>query len=172
MKNDGFTIIESLVAISILVVAITGTMSAVQSGISSYIFSKDQIIAFYLAQEAFEQVRNIRDENRLNNRAWLTGLTVSSADPCYFGSACTVSPVTSAVPTRCAGGVGACPNLRQNASTGFFGYDAGWAETIYRREVELTSINDNEISVTVTVDWFKGAVTRQFRARENLFNWQ
>ena len=60
-KNRGFTIIESLVAIAILIVAITGTMTAVQSGISSYTYSKDQIAAFFLAQEAFEQVRNMRD---------------------------------------------------------------------------------------------------------------
>ena len=60
MKDKGFTIIESLVAISILVVVITGTLTAIQTGLSSYIFSKDQIIAFYLAQEGFEQIRNIR----------------------------------------------------------------------------------------------------------------
>ena len=49
--KKGFTIIESLVAISILTLAITGATSAIQAGISSYTFSKDQIIAFYLAQE-------------------------------------------------------------------------------------------------------------------------
>ena len=68
--NKGFTIVESLVAISILVLAITGATSAIQTGISSYIFSKDQIIAFYLAQEGFEQIRNIRDENGLKKISW------------------------------------------------------------------------------------------------------
>ncbi|MEX2013630.1 MAG: prepilin-type N-terminal cleavage/methylation domain-containing protein [Parcubacteria group bacterium] len=169
--NKGFTIIESLVAITILVLAVTGTASAIQSGISSYVFSKDQIIAFYLAQEGFEQVRNMRDENGLKNQNWLTGISFDSSDPCYFGNACIVDPVNSNIPTRCSA-PGSCPVLRQNATTGFFGYDSSWPATIFRREIVLTWINANEISILVTVDWSKGIVNRQFKAKENLLNWQ
>jgi len=171
MKNRGFTIIESLVAISILVTVVVGSASAVQSGISSYIFSKDQIIAFYLAQEGFEQIRNIREENWLNNRDWLFGIAANSGDPCYFGEACTVSPIESSVATRCPS-PGSCPNLRQDASTGFFGYNALWPVTVFRREIELQSINADEMAVTVTVYWSKGVIEREFKARENLLNWQ
>lgn len=169
--NKGFTIVESLVAITILVLAVTGTASAIQTGISSYIFSKDQIISFYLAQEGFEQVRNIRDENSLKNQNWLTGISLNSSDPCYFGNACIVDPVNSNIPTRCSA-PGNCPVLRQSATTGFFGYDPTWPATIFRREIVLTQINANDISILVTVDWSKGIVNRQFRAKENLLNWQ
>jgi prepilin-type N-terminal cleavage/methylation domain-containing protein len=168
--KKGFTIVESLVAIAILVAAVIGATSAIQSGLSSYIFSKDQIVAFYLAQEGFEQLRNIRDENRLAGRNWLTGISLVSSDPCYFGQACTVSPVESSVPTRCSS-PGSCPRLRQEASTGFFGYNSLWPQTIYRREITLTSISAKEVAITVTVHWSKGAVSRQFKARENILNW-
>ena len=172
MKNKGFTIVESLVAIVILVLAITGTISAIQTGISSYIFSKDQIIAFYLAQEGFEQIRNIRDENGLRGQNWLTGISENSGDPCYFGSACTVDPVNSNTAIKCLGGPGNCPVLKQDVSTGFFGYNALWIDTIFKREIVLTQINADEILITVTVDWSKGPVNRQFKAKQNLLNWQ
>ena len=172
MKNQGFTLIETLVAITILLLGIVGTTTAIQTGISSFIFSKDQIIAFYLAQEGFEQIRNIRDENGLKHRHWLTGLSQSSSDPCYFGSACTVDPVISNVAIRCSSGPGNCPVLRQNATTGFFGYDVSWPATTFRREIMLTQVNSNEISIVVTVNWSKGLVSRQFSARENILNWQ
>ena len=172
MKDKGFTIVESLVAITILVLVITGTASAIQTGISSYIFSKNQIIAFYLAQEGFEQVRNIRDENGLKSQNWLTGISANSSDPCYFGNACIIDPVISNVPTRCSAGPGNCPVLRQDASAGFFSYNSSWTATIFRREIVLTQINANEVSILVTVDWSKGLVNRQFRARENILNWQ
>lgn len=172
MKTTGFTLIETLVAITILLLAVVGTTTAVQTGISSFIFSKNQIIAFYLAQEGFEQIRNIRDENGLNHRNWLTGISANSSDPCYFGSACIVDPVNSNVATRCSSGPGNCPALRQNATTGFFGYDASWPATIFRREILLTQINSTEISILVTVNWSKGLVSRQFKARENILNWQ
>ncbi len=170
-KAAGFTIVESLVAIAILVTAVIGATSAVQTGISSYTFSKDQITAFYLAQEALEQLRNIRDENHLNNRSWLAGIAQSSSDPCYFGQACTVSPVETTLTIACSG-LGACPYLREATDTGFFGYNAAWPLTKFRRQIVLTSVNANEISAEVTVSWSKGLINRSFVARENILNWQ
>ena len=169
--KKGFTVIESLVAIAILMLAVTGAASAIQTGISSYIFSKDQIIAFYLAQEAIEQVRNIRDQNGIQNTNWLSGLSSGAGDPCFFGSACTVDPVVSSIATRCPA-PGSCPVLRQDLVTGFFGYNSSWPTTVFRREIVLSQINANEISVLVTVNWSKGVTNRQFRARENILNWQ
>jgi len=169
--KKGFTIIESLVAITILVISIVGAASAIQTGISSYIFSKDQIIAFYLAQGGFEQIRNIRDENSLTGEDWLTGLASVSGDPCYFGQSCIVDPVNTNQATRCDA-PGECPVIRQENGTGFFGYDASWTPTIFTREISLSSINDHEVAITVTVSWSKGAISREFRARENILNWQ
>ncbi len=169
-RQKGFTIVETLVAVAILVTAVIGTTSAVQSAISSYLFSKDQITAFYLAQEAFEQIRNIRDENHLNNRNWLTGLAETGSDPCYFGQPCRVDVLNRTTsPAACSG---TCSLLRQEVATGFFSYDPLWPETNFRRTIVLSSINPNEIAVTVTVNWGKGVVSRQFKARENLLNWQ
>lgn len=169
--------VESLVAITVLVLAVTGVTSAIQTGISSYIFSKNQIIAFYLAQEGFEQIRNMRDENALNNnRPWLTGIADAGGDPCYFGFACYVNPIVSNIAYRC-GLPGSCPVLQQDAS-GFFGYAlAGGVNTIFTREITLTQIatdanGPSEISILVTVSWSKGTNPKQFKARENLLNWQ
>lgn len=160
MKNRGFTIIESLIAIAILLVAVSGAGGAIQTGISSYIFSKDQIISFYLAQEGFEQVRNIRDENTLNGRNWLTGLSVGTS---YYVDVIqnTFTPCT-----------GTCPFVRQDMVSGFYGHNNSWPETVFKRQIRLEQINDHEVAILVTVDWSKGTVTRQFKARENILNWQ
>lgn len=169
--KKGFTIIESLVAIAILVAAVIGAMSAVQSGLSSYTFSKDQITAFYLAQEGFEQLRNIRDENHLNGVDWLTGIASNSNDPCYFGQACTVSPVETSVATRCPA-PGSCPVLRQDPTDGFYGYNSAWPLSKFRREIQLSSVSATEIAATVSVYWSKGLINRQFKVKENILNWQ
>lgn len=175
--DPGFTVIESLVAVSILVLAVIGTTSAIQSGISSYILSKNQVTAFYLAQEGFEHIRNLRDENILRGRDWLTGVAEDSSDPCYSGGgvtkACIVNPIVGAAPIECDGGPGSCPRLRLDETLGFYGYDLSWPETIFRREIVIRRVNgnDHEVSVTVTVNWSKGMINRQFKATNNLFDW-
>lgn len=171
MKN-GFTIVESLVAITILVLVVVGTSGAIQTGISSYIFSKDQIIAFYLAQEGFEQIRNIRDGNKLKNPPdpWLTGIT--DAGKCPFNEYCTVDSINNVV-SYCGTQPQSCPKLTQHSTTKFFGYTTGtgWSDSIFSRDVRLTQISANEISIEVTIYWSKGVVNREFIARENLLNY-
>jgi len=170
--DSGFTLVETLVAIGILVVVVAGAFSSAQSGLSSSIMSKNQVTAFYLAQEAIEQVRNIRDSNALAGMSWLSGIASSESDPCYVGNVCRVDVRNHPNLFRCPSGEGSCPVLKQDSNTGFYGYEVSWQDTIFRREVRIVPINSNEISVLVTVDWSKGPITRQFRIRENLLNWQ
>lgn len=169
--KKGFTIVESLVAIAILVLVVTGVSGAVQTGISSYLFSKDQIVAFYLAQEGVEQIRNIRDTNGLAGNNWLADIAANSGDPCYFGRSCIVDAVTDTI-TPCSSGASSCPVLRQDEASGLYGYNSGWDPTRFRRSITISSINADEVLVLVVVDWSKGLIQREFRAKESMLNWQ
>jgi len=168
MKNSGFTLVETLIAISILVLAVTGAFSAAQSGMTSALHSKDQITAFYLAQEGIEQIRNLRDENGLTGVNWLTNIA-NPGDPCALGNKCYVDTLNTSNPLT--GCFGACPNLKLNVN-GFYSYDSG-DDTRFRREILVTSVGPNEIKVEATVFWSKGVlVDRSFTATEHLLNWQ
>ncbi|KND48666.1 MAG: putative Type IV pilus pilin [Parcubacteria bacterium C7867-005] len=171
--KKGFTLVETLVAIGILVLAVSGAFSAAQSGLSSSVFSKDQVIAFYLAAEGVEQIRNIRDNNGLADQPWLTGLTA-----CYPNRTCTVDTVNTVsdqpVITNCAGGQNSCPNLRQDTTNGYYGYEPSWPVSNFKREITMAPVGGggNEVSISVRVIWSKGLVTRQFNVRENIMDWQ
>jgi len=60
-KGGGFTLVETLVAISIFTVSILSLMSVLASGISDTNYAKQKMVASYLAQEGIEYVRNMRD---------------------------------------------------------------------------------------------------------------
>ena len=60
-KNKAFTLIETLVAISIFTMSILGLLSVLASGISNTNYAKQKVAATYLAQEGIEYVRNLRD---------------------------------------------------------------------------------------------------------------
>jgi prepilin-type N-terminal cleavage/methylation domain-containing protein len=57
--SSGFTLIETLVAIFILVLATTGPLSFAQSGLRASFVARDQVVAFYLAQDAIETIKNL-----------------------------------------------------------------------------------------------------------------
>lgn len=62
-NNRAFTLVEAMVAVSVLMMAVIGPLTIAQKGLSSAIYSKDQMIASYLAQDAIEYIKNIRDNN-------------------------------------------------------------------------------------------------------------
>ena len=68
--NKGFTLLETLVAVAILMVAIVGALSLVSRGLSAAFVAKDQVTAFYLTVEAVEDIKNWRESNMCNKREW------------------------------------------------------------------------------------------------------
>jgi len=160
---SGFTLIETLVAISILLVSIAGPFTIAIKSLSSAVFARDQITAFYLAQEAVEYVRNVRDSNVLAGKDWLSGLSF-----CLNGRTCTIDAPNNAI-EECGGGQ--CAALKYNASTGFYNYENG-EDSMFTRTVALTAINENETAVSVTISWRTGLLSRTFNMRENILDWQ
>ncbi len=64
-KGGGFTLVETLVAVSIFSLSILGLMSILASGVSNTNYAKQKMTASYLAQEGIEHARNIRDTHVL-----------------------------------------------------------------------------------------------------------
>ncbi len=66
-SNQGFTLLEVLVAVAIFSVSILAMMSVLAEGIASTNYAKQKLIASYLAQEGVEYIRNQRDSYILSN---------------------------------------------------------------------------------------------------------
>ncbi len=169
-SSRGFTLLEVLIAITIFIFALVATMTAARSGLASAYESRDQVIAFYLAQEAVEFIRNKRDTNSILNTVtptnWLSGVSNLSSDPCYPGKVCLIDVVANQI-TACASPT-TCPNLRQDVNTKMYGYDSSWSLNQFKREVRVQNINADEVSMTVLITWPKGS----FEVKEIILNWQ
>ncbi|NTV44543.1 MAG: prepilin-type N-terminal cleavage/methylation domain-containing protein [Candidatus Yonathbacteria bacterium] len=166
--QKGFSLIETLVAVSILMLAVVGPLTIASKGLNSAQFARDQIIAFHLAREATELIRNRRDTNMLpegaDPAAWLNGLAA-----CQSPSLCIVDPMTM-VFSSCPGGV--CPPLRRSAN-GVYGYNAAWTRTGFTRSITGEELVPGvEVVAHVTVSWRTGALTKSFIINEHFFNWR
>ncbi len=172
--STGFTLLETLVAISILTLSIAGAFSVAQSGLSAAIIARDQIIAFHLAQEAIELVRHVRDNNTFNgntdnfSEGWLIGL-----NQC-FSTDCAVNIVSKTI-TPCGSD---CKVYKNNES--FYVQNVSGAapisnaiSTAFTRKVKLENvITDQEVKISVTMSWRKGSLTKTFVTESRIFNWQ
>jgi prepilin-type N-terminal cleavage/methylation domain-containing protein len=161
-SQSGFTLIETLVAVSVLLISLMGPLTIASKGLSTALFARDQVVAFYLAGEAVEYVRNIRDTNILNGRPWLAGL-----DACLAGNTCSID-IRSGVVSDCAG---SCAPLRYDPSTLFYGYTTGSASP-FRRNILIQTVNADEVLISVSISWQTGVLTKTFSIREHILNWQ
>jgi len=57
----GFTLIEAMIAVTILTLSVAGPLYTANSAIVASMIARDQLIASYLAQEGIEYVRAMRD---------------------------------------------------------------------------------------------------------------
>lgn len=64
-KQSGYSIVEVLIAITILLISIVGPFTIASTGLKNAAFSKQQNIAFFLAQEGLEGVVKHREDNAL-----------------------------------------------------------------------------------------------------------
>jgi type II secretory pathway pseudopilin PulG len=102
-KNKAFTLVETLVAISIFTISILGLISVLASGISDTGYAKKKISATYLAQEGIEYTRNIRDTHVLygGSTGWndfkidpnITNYPISDPDFAGFNRTILMTPV-------------------------------------------------------------------------------
>ena len=179
----GFSLIETLVAVVILVSAIVGPLTLASRSIRSAVYARDQVTAGFLAEETIEYVRMLRDGNKYDDKNWLNGLS-----DCIGANACSLD-VTQAprdAVGKCqekSGPYGSnCSLLAFNAVRGWYGYaqkgNLTWQDTRFVREINIQTIprgnntNDSEAKIEVTVRWQTGTLpVRSIVARDYIYDW-
>lgn len=184
MQARGFTLIETLVAVSLMVIAIVAPMSLVSQSLTTAYYARDQVAAYSLAQEGIEAVRAVRDGNILSNA--LTGTNNDLLLGIITNQNFTVDARISGAGGLTSCGINPCPLLQVDPAGSLYGYQAGWANTKFRRTVYAkyagpASINPeppgntvgrDEIRVTVTVTWETATGrTRSFKMYSNMYRW-
>lgn len=186
-NEAGFTLVESLVAISILMIAVIGPMFVVSQALKTSYFSRDQITSFYLAQEAIEYVRNVRDRNSLTQvdpADWLDGIVDGQLTNPPIAAELDGSGMVKYTLTR--GGAGyqltpcpsnVCPKISLNKDTGVYGDSSVTSPSMYTREIVFYKAPGDadalqEVTVEVTMKWQQIGGTYQYKLRENITNWK
>jgi|GEM_PF-605277 len=188
VRSRAFTLVETLVAITIVTLAILAPFDAIEKVVNASRLAKDNLIASALAQEALEYVRFIRTTNYISHRPDLMeGLDGSTSTK--FGThdctdiLCTLDATVN--PTVAVNPVGAtcstnhvisCP-LLYVTSQGLYTLVSTPpnTQTIFKRgfniDVEPAGVGTaNYETVTVQITWDDHG-TQKLILTESLYDW-
>lgn len=181
-KEEGFTLIETLVAVSIFLVSVVGMMTILSSGLSNTIAAKKKMTATFLAQEGIEYIRNLRDTyvlywgnytdgwNEFNNR--MIASSCATPEGCFYKDE-GLNFNNSDLPIldlQIEGCGGVCPIIIYDASKSkYVSAGSGSENTTFRRTIKTEKINQDITKVTAIVSWDNN--TKSISFSENLFNW-
>lgn len=172
-QHGGYSFIEVLVSITILLIAIVGPLTIASKGLQNAYFAREQNIAFFLAQEALEGVRDLQAISALGsmradgsgggNATW--GWTSSGIVPaqCYSSTGCGIvmNPGNFWSGVRsCTSLAGDCRIYKYPPSSWRYAYrhysGAAGVETPYKRKLYFERIDDDgsqAMRVRAVVTW-------------------
>lgn len=181
LKNKkGFTLIEMLVAVFIFSVSVSALTAMSAKSIQTSRNAEKQLVADYLALEAIEVVYNLRDTailHRYTDATWemvFQGGTdiIASNEGCFDGTGvCNFYPDGSQM---VLGNCSECKVYLNDTSMYYYqvhesvGNGGSGVDTGYKRKIKISSVDDGQVSVTVTVSWDGGEV----KYVEMLYLWQ
>lgn len=175
---NGFTLVETLAAVTILSIAIVGPIHLIGNSIHKIYYARDQVVAISLAQEGIEMVRQVRDSNMLSGGPWDTGISngTYTIDAGRFVSV--ALPATSNFIIPCVGCTTPQPvfidmsAVGANSTNGLYRQSVSGPTSLtqFSRIVTIEPVTSDEIKVSSKVEWKTGGETGTINISEYLFN--
>jgi prepilin-type N-terminal cleavage/methylation domain-containing protein len=183
--RSGFTLVETLVAIFILSLVLVPALYIAYQGVGSAIYSREQMVANYLAQDAMDFILAKKNENIMHcetpanvdgdpeskncnssndgiGKDWLADMRDCVGRNCYINT--TQTALGGEFTRICTSGV--CEPLKYDEASGRYSHSSG-VSSDYTRTVRFEQISNtggDGVEVSVIVDW-KGS---SFRANNKL----
>lgn len=194
-KQNGFTLVETLVAVLILTLSIGALLTLAANGFYSVRYSRNQIVANNLVQESLEYLRNTRDTaiQQDSTNGWITWKDSLTNAGCFDSNGCTVNPYSpqnnpiSACQFNCpfmtyfldsnsaySSGLYAYDNDANHDFAYPLGLHLGTSKylTSFTRKIKAVNVGDDQVVITATMTWKDGLNSKSISQSSILTNWK
>lgn len=191
--TKGITLVECIVAVTILAVALAGPMTLASQSLKASRDARYELIATHLAEESIEVVHNARDNNSADDIANSYGLWMTTiVDNCRKIDGCIIDVTAHAanvwdinnalLACPAAGDCSSVNTVYFNPLTGLYRQSlaalaAPWERTIYTRSILVQPIDHpvnpkQQVRLISTVSYVGyGGKTRTVSVTDDLYNW-
>lgn len=164
-NKKGFSLLEMIVVIFIISLGLVGILSLAVSSLKAGKFTKGKLVASELAQEGLEMVKNIRDENWLEEDDWLDG--INTGDGTFIIDYTGESSIDD-VPDSAAS-----PGAKlYRDSNGWYQHSSSTVDTVFYRIIKVNNSNTASSSISCTVRWTDPVGTHDYTADMVLYDWK
>lgn len=154
--SKGFTLLEVIVAMAVLLTGIVGVITLITKGLQTVHATKNSVIAANLGQEGIEIIRGIRDSNWINNSDYDSG--INDGNNCASWNSYTLQSCSQSGYTLLWDGT------HYNHSTGNI--------SVFKRHINIAHATDSEgveyLRVQSIVEWDSRNVT----VESHLYDWR
>ena len=152
-RTKGFTLVETLVAITVLILAILVPMRIATQSVKTATLSREQFTATYLAQEGLELMLARRDDDAVNGGATWTWYSNIRSECKDSDVGCSVEPTDYSV-VGCTSDNCRLYVDEDRGSGAYYSHSSAVGDpSPYTRVVTLEQISSGQVLVTSTVSW-------------------
>ncbi len=190
--QNGFTLLETVVALSVILAALVGPVAVVTKSIASFTTAKNRLIAVNLAQEGIELIHVVRENNVLCDQLDGAPTWFWDHDPHGVrGQKIDQTPrqvdASDFVSDLCGATTLYSPNLalytgnplKFNSATGLYGYTG--TDSLFTRRIDIATSPANpdpeipagdQMDITSTVTWSERGIPKNVVLKERIYNWK
>ncbi|MEO5646489.1 MAG: prepilin-type N-terminal cleavage/methylation domain-containing protein [Candidatus Paceibacterota bacterium] len=193
-QQQGFTLIETLIAIFLLTLTVGGLLELAAGGFYSVRYARNQLVADALLQESLEYFHNSRDtavQNTIDWPTWLASFNVDSSGTqiqgsagqgCFSSNGCIVDPYATNQKVKACSST--CAPIVFYTSNDLYGYTSSTypsqngqtlntaSPTTYVRTITLQQSSPDQVTIVSKVQWLNGSAQKSTSQSILLTRWQ
>jgi type II secretory pathway pseudopilin PulG len=169
-NGSAFSLLETVVVLFIVSVGLVSILTVTVDSVRSQNLNKNSLVAYHLAAEGLELIKNVRDTNFIQDStttpiAWNRYIEGSSGGTTYRVDYATFQPATT------SGMATARLQLATGTDAGLYLHDSSYSDSIFGRLITITTNSTSSAIVSSLVEWLDRGQTYQAELKSIIYDW-